>query len=1066
MEGSPQKKDLIVGLRPLHHRDGEGASAANVAVESSPSLRSPIVQDSPVFNYLSNLSPIKPIKSAHVVQAFGEFNLPPPATIFTSPRDVLKRETILRRTMCSESSGPESFSSKHEREGAAIPSCSDGVGRIKVGSLAQQFEMIPCFQKKLSDQDSLQFDTGSPSACIGDFLAHSVDDGSKSDDSPDTCCKQATEQSQIQQSSCVCASLSNDDDAVSIKKVRRLRETMLKVSDDVTYIHSDSAGEQVLLQVATAEDTGTKEIGGLEEENENVVDEKWTDVLVQDSDALFDPNLSLQSHPSESQQSENQDHEGANAFSCGASDGKENAAALDKSQSFTLTNACHNHNANGEQPNGWDCTPQLVPQSLMSVENDNPNGKLGSLENGPTMDWVAFMGKNQCGISRRCLDFEAAEACSQNMKSGYTSCSSLSADADAVEDAQATGLVSCATLLGGDKCKTFTPNELVSASHHTSSKLSSSMYGQSLSGIIDTSTQKNGSSTMACPKPSGIGLHLNSIGSTAVKHSPCQIPCRNGHTPIQENDISSVVSRHPSDGLKCHFQDSDLVEKSNYGSPVSQSIASGADMNQEEPEFGSADPTFNSLSLNMGMNSEAFGGDLTPVEREIIALDDACIYQEDIDQLSSKKKRKKSANAAEKEGCKRCKCKKSKCLKLYCDCFAAGVYCIDSCTCKECLNKPECKDMVISARQQIESRNPLAFAPRVVHWVVETTGNGSGGEVKETPPSARHKRGCNCKRSRCLKKYCECYQAGVGCSDSCRCEGCKNMYGQKEGCLQLDYKAAEDVRWKDQAEDDLAAVKTDKNVLHAERRHPNNPSPVTPSLQCSSHEKTVSELQLSARNPRSPESELSNHHSDSHRPSATPGSTSTDRCMFSEEVHGDADTAACKRRPRGLKSNKIDEVSPGWDQLAELCSLTPLSCPQSTVTVIGSTDRHPNPGTESQYKSALISSRSAGWQDSPITPVHQMGNKKVVLELDPDAGMHGLMDVETPDILNKTRSPIVVAKAGSPNQKRVSSPRVCLSDLARSTSSPGIRSSRKFILQSVPSFPSLTPYCKSKGNEK
>jgi hypothetical protein len=24
-------------------------------------------------------------------------------------------------------------------------------------------------------------------------------------------------------------------------------------------------------------------------------------------------------------------------------------------------------------------------------------------------------------------------------------------------------------------------------------------------------------------------------------------------------------------------------------------------------------------------------------------------------------------------------------------------------------------------------------------------------------------------------------QAGVGCSEGCRCEGCKNMYGRKEG---------------------------------------------------------------------------------------------------------------------------------------------------------------------------------------------------------------------------------------------------------------------------------------------
>ncbi|KAK8689550.1 hypothetical protein V6N13_088264 [Hibiscus sabdariffa] len=55
------------------------------------------------------------------------------------------------------------------------------------------------------------------------------------------------------------------------------------------------------------------------------------------------------------------------------------------------------------------------------------------------------------------------------------------------------------------------------------------------------------------------------------------------------------------------------------------------------------------------------------------------------------------------------------------------------------------------------------------------------GETSKTPASARHKRGCNCKRSSCLKKYCECFQAGVGCSPSCRCEGCKNSFGRKDG---------------------------------------------------------------------------------------------------------------------------------------------------------------------------------------------------------------------------------------------------------------------------------------------
>ncbi|XP_042515007.1 CRC domain-containing protein TSO1-like isoform X2 [Macadamia integrifolia] len=769
-------------------------------------------EDSPVFNYINSLSPIKPVNSIHIAQTFNSLTFASLPSVFTSPHAITHKESrFVRRQHLSDLSKPDFSGNENEGntsvgvlDSVQLPDCSAPQESFDPGSSIK--EVTESSNLAIELPRNMKYDCGSPD-CLP-----LPSDGIKMDPLPEITTTPAS-------------------------LVRFVHE----VSEERQHSFESKLEIQETCQVDQNRDEGT------ECDWENLISDA-ADLLVLDSSidtgAPNRQNLELVHHETGS-------------FASSVSNLPEcNTDILQKTRPVGPVDSCEKHELEDHVSHPEEVRKQKEMDNILQVSSSTFSSE--QVISGPSEkidekveSCISVGDKHQRGMRRRCLVFEMAGAQKKNL---------------------------------GDDSK-------------------SSSSDTSLSDVKDTDDKqlvhnKPGNSSLPYMLP-GIGLHLNALATTSkdcrvVKHETLA----SGRQLISMR--SSITSFHSVTSGQI---------------TLTKSLA----LNSTEEEIGPADN--GSLVIQDASQASTFGA------------------SEDFNPSSPKKKRRKLENIGESEACKRCNCKKSKCLKLYCECFAAGVYCVEPCSCQECFNKPIHEDTVLATRKQIESRNPLAFAPKVIRSsepVVEI-----GDDPNKTPASARHKRGCNCKKSSCLKKYCECFQGGVGCSINCRCEGCKNTFGRKDGSASVGTEEAEPEEEEICEKNGADGTVQNNEVQKDEEQYSDCVLPITPSVQI------------------------------------------------------------CR-------------------------SSFPLPCSSSGKpprSVLGSSHLH--------------SCQRLGKSDF----------------MQPRSKFESLFETnETPEILRGDCSPIGGIKTASPNRKRVSPPH------NEFGMSPGRRSGRKLILQSIPSFPSLTPH--------
>lgn len=892
------------------------ATAATVSLSDSPP-----VQESPFSNYISNLSPIKPVNTAHVAHGLLGINSPP--LVFKSPHTASDRQIyLLRRFQYPQISGAETSKIDDGRKKAV-----DGLEDMGKSIRFLTSNLIVDAQKSDNVNNSEQDQPGSSSGCVDDYLSDPVDaDCANSVNLVNSNVKKSDDALQASESNLTDLKIVESDD-INDKGTK----------GEVSQARPEQDGEDIKEQpTSETKMEKIKEDGSIAKQPSHVCPNFGSDLLVD--------------HASRQQ--------------------------------------CYTSGAQVAHPH--------VPIQLKTY-------------NGSEVSQL------QRGMSRRCLQFEQAQQ-ETIMDGTYPPTPAIN-------------------LFGSISPASSTELEILDSSQV---ELTISPYKeQTMTAIF--SADISGKSPLAVSKPSGIGLHLNSIVNTL---------------PMGSSASKSTMSHHLVENKISCSKLLNLVER--------VSLTAGDRVLQTKASLATSPATSESFHNMEFFNNLQPPEQVTPHNKRRFSSEHAGNFEWS---PSSPRKKRKKASSTVGDDCKRCNCRKTKCLKLYCDCFAAGIYCAGTCACQGCFNRPEYDETVLETRQQIESRNPLAFAPKIVQHVTEFQAIDAEDLGLFTPYSGKHKTGCNCKKSMCVKKYCECYQANVGCSNACRCEGCRNIHGRKEEYAmtqEIVSKRANEENLEGMAGEKLKMVANNK-FLHAELYDLRSLTPPTPSFEYLSHGKdTPKSRLLPGRYVLSSESDFSM------LPSYAKSSSSPSNSHGNDMLPNTSKTLDMAILGQELDYNSTEmtgQFSPQFDGLADFSDQTPLLNPSSIMMASSASSKTQDKANDSQPQvypgSARLSPGSSlCWRSSPITPMTRLGETKNQAQ-ESDCGLCDILEDDTPEILKDSSAPVTSVKSSSPNKKRVSPPQSHTREF-QSSSSAGLKSGRKFILKSVPSFPPLTPCLDSK----